>query len=708
MSLLQRWGFGAELIFDGARAIVQMGAAQRGVESLSASFSKMASGASSITSGITTLAGALAPLGIGFGFAASRASGLASSLEQQKLTMRVLLGSVEKAEDLMKRINVEAAKTPFSEGDLIEGSKRLLRLTGTNVDANMELLKIIETMTALNPTKNILDAAEAVLDATSGGGFERMKEFGMPLRVAELENAGVTGSKQFADAVVKDIRKRLQASVRGEDLVGALGETFGGRMSTFFDTIDNALKPIGARINALLGPALIQGGALVSELAPSLVAGVGLALDDLEAVWRSVGQPVFDALLGAWRGLDDGARAGIVEALTLLTGPLLAGFVAFGGALAALTLAAGAFGSIAGGAFEIAAGALGILAAPEALALLGLLVVGVGAVTAAMGGLFGVLAGAAGSEGFADIADAARYFLDGLMVLASYAGIFASQFATTFLYLFSDFGEELQRTVGPSLLRVTDLIRGLARQATDSGVTVDEVRVVAAGLARVLVGALRTALSVVAAGLKLTFDLMMLLAPVWEASVLGVRRLSEALFGVAGGTLSATEGIRLMAITIEQVLIGMIAGVSDALFEYVGFWLTALRDQMARLPGMSLLVGVLDSAREGLSAARATTAATAADKIASLDVEARTLEQRRAEAAAPVVNVEGATVNVPPAPPVSVQIDGKEIARSQGKEAVRAGERGTGPSLPAAQRGRVLRRGLEVTPLGVAEVMPGS
>ena len=164
-------------------------------------------------------------------------------MERQRVTFNTMLGDVAKADDLFGRINSYAAATPFAKGDLIEGSKRLLRLTGDNVDMNERLLKTASKMAAINPDKSISDAAEAILDAEQGE-FERLKEFGLKLKKDDLKKIKKRG-ETMGQAALRGIEEGLTKQTGGRDVVGALSKTFAGRMSTLKDNISESMRVAG-------------------------------------------------------------------------------------------------------------------------------------------------------------------------------------------------------------------------------------------------------------------------------------------------------------------------------------------------------------------------------------------------------------------------------------------------------------------------------
>ena len=371
--LLKKWGLGVELLFDAGRATVSMDKVSMRTAELKGKFNALGGALSGLGGNIASMGAALAPLGIGFGLLVGKGSQLAADLEAQKLTMRVLLGDAAKAEDLIAQIRANAAATPFEEGDLIEGSKRLLRLTGSNVGKNMELLKVMETMAALNPGKSVVDAVEGLLDATSGGGFERLKEFGLSFKAEDFAKLGRPGGTAWADGVGEAIKARMTELTHGEDIVAALSGTFSGRMSTLADGFKGLAREVGEVFNREIGPAIGPFTDRLMAMGPQVRA----ASEQVARGFRRMAgimAPVFRQLLGWWDGLGTDGQAALMG-LVLGLGALSAVLIPVGGALGGVIFGVTAFVGAIASAWEVIVAFAGVVAsalAPEVLIPVGL------------------------------------------------------------------------------------------------------------------------------------------------------------------------------------------------------------------------------------------------------------------------------------------------------------------------------------------------
>ena len=166
-----------------------------------------------------------------------------AKLESQSIVFKTILGDADKAADAISRINQYAADTPFAQSDLIDGSKRLLRLTGKNVDKNMELLRLAGKMKALNPDKQFSDAAEAILDAEQLE-FERLKEFGIKLKKSDVKKMKKRG-ETLGQAALRGVTEAMDKMTEGRDPVLALSRGFEGRVSTLKDNFSAMMREAG-------------------------------------------------------------------------------------------------------------------------------------------------------------------------------------------------------------------------------------------------------------------------------------------------------------------------------------------------------------------------------------------------------------------------------------------------------------------------------
>lgn len=218
---------------------------ERGWNSAARAGQRMAGVAGNIASNVLSLRGLVVGLGAGAGSKTvfDLVIGSNAKLEQQRITFETMIGDVGKANKLMGMLRQNAATTPFAEDDVIEGSKRLLRLTQGNITENMRLLKIAETMAAVNPDKSVSDAVEAILDAETQE-FERLKEFGIKLRKEDIKKIKKSG-ESMGVAAMRGVEAAVSKQTGGRDIVGRLSESFLGRASTIKDMVKNQLRDLG-------------------------------------------------------------------------------------------------------------------------------------------------------------------------------------------------------------------------------------------------------------------------------------------------------------------------------------------------------------------------------------------------------------------------------------------------------------------------------
>lgn len=173
---------------------------------------------------------------------------LAATQEGALITFRTMLGSQARAEEMMKRIGTYASATPFNKSDIVGSSKRLLDVSGNDIDKNERLFKLAANVAALRPGRKVEDVAMGIVNATVGE-FEILKGgFGIRLSEAMFQKKGVAkGTKAYSDAVVEEIARQIDAK-GGEALVEALSTSITGRISTFQDNIEDIGTTIGTAL----------------------------------------------------------------------------------------------------------------------------------------------------------------------------------------------------------------------------------------------------------------------------------------------------------------------------------------------------------------------------------------------------------------------------------------------------------------------------
>lgn len=690
MSLLKKWGIGAELFFEAGTAVRNMTRASRAAQAVRGTFERLRSGVDRLQSGLTRLGAAATPIGLIFGAGAAQASHLAAELEQQQLVMEVLLGSFEKSEKLLGAINREARKTPFQEGDLIEGSKRLLRLTGDNVEANLELLKLTELIAALNPDRTVVDAAEAILDAAGGSGFERLTELGLRLSADQFKQHGAAGGQRYATAVIDAIEKEFNRRTGGVDLVERLSSTTGGRLSTLRDSVTNALKEIGQRINEVLSPAVVDVTKRIERLVPVFVTGFDRMATRLISWWDKV-KPYLDQLLDWWDGLAETTQQRVAE-IILLVGTVISGMLALGGTLAVVGLALTGLFAILGGVATILGGVFSsaTLYAAAAVALL----------SAELAFFFAMFrAEGEGPIQFAQRMGQAIY--SWLKFGFEQASAAALAFGTGFLRTVAAPARSALERLREPIQRVTGLLLDLISYVF--GREVDLTSWTEIG---------RVVGVVVGHAIQFAADMLLYLVSGFEIALhmvspllLGLARIARGFFNLVTGSGSARDAITDIVAGAIGLIVGLFGFAGNAIFGFAELILRTLGTIVRAIPGARSLLGDDAFLADGLAAIRNSFTTTLNDAVAGVDISERRRQREQAAANSPTVIAQAGETTVEVLNETCVQVDGEDVGRALGQSAVRAGERGTGPRLPATQQGRVLRQGLQITSLRPAEAL---
>ena len=657
MPLFRKWGFGATLTFDGRSAIAGMAQASSSTRRLRTNFKRLRDGASQVRSGLLQLGGALIPALAGAGLLATRAASLASDFEANEVVFETLLGSAEKAKQLITEVKDIASGSSFSQSDLLEGSKRLLRLTGDNINKNTELLNTVRQLTALNPSKSVTDAVEAVLDATSGGGFERLKEFGFALKADDFKQSGRAGGKAWAAAVVNTIDSETKRLTRGKDLDGLTAQTSRGIRSIFGDAVTNLLTPIGAELNRVINPAIQMATKLITDLTQR-----------------------FNALSPETKKI-------LAQAL-LFVGGLTTGVAVIGG----LAVAIGALGTILSGAASMAAGLVGVLSNPVVLASVAVLGSALATVGSALAGFIAIagpqlfpLINSLGAfavrllDVFRIARDASAGFLKGLMLGLSPLAEDVLPVMQSSIHLFLMGVQSVVDEMGGLGIKSTFVEGIFVRIGKFVGDTlVPQIRMGANLIARM-------------------FQFAGLVAGVIKDMVKDVRRLVVGIIGVADGSLKIREGIALITTEARKSLLRLASIMVSSQIRAVELLLRSLGQQLALVPGLgSTAQSLANSAADGLGDRRRSIEGEINGRIDAIEKSSAAIEKKRlaVTVTAPDRPLQ-ATVNLES----KVCIDENEIARANGSSTIRSGERGQGPNLPPEQRLRIVRGGGQVVAL---------
>lgn len=256
----------------------------------------------------------------------------AMDMEGYLAKLTTALKDVKKAQDMLDWAKAFAAKTPFEVSEVVDATTRL---TMYGLNAQKWLPLVGDLAGAMG--KSVTDAVEAVADAVSGGGMERLKEFAITSQ--RLKGAGWTGSYQDAEGI-RTLKMALESLIT-RDYGGGMAKlaaTGVGAFSNFKDAISQlkveigqALMPafrrmldygmkvldwfkqmqVGTRVGEWIGRLGDRVLAFVQNGLPMLVEWLGKAKGEL-AAWGQTISAVFATFAGMFGATFANAGAGIL------------------------------------------------------------------------------------------------------------------------------------------------------------------------------------------------------------------------------------------------------------------------------------------------------------------------------------------------------------------------------------------------------------
>jgi tape measure domain-containing protein len=196
-------------------------------------------------------------LGTALATAGTFAAKSASEYEQNRIAFDTMLGSAEKARDMLKQVSEFAMKTPFELPEVVNGAKQLLAY-------NIEAEKIIPTFNALGniaagvgkeKLPQLILAFGQVKAATKLTGMElrQFTEAGVPMLATLGKQMGKTEGEiqdmvSAGDVKFKDVEKALfgmsEEGGKFFNLMERQSKTFGGTMSNIKDDIGRVAREI--------------------------------------------------------------------------------------------------------------------------------------------------------------------------------------------------------------------------------------------------------------------------------------------------------------------------------------------------------------------------------------------------------------------------------------------------------------------------------
>jgi tape measure domain-containing protein len=277
------------------------------------------------------------------GIAAIGKSAITAAADMEMLTTQfeVMLGSAEKANEMMEDLKTFAAETPFALEDLAKGSQQLLSF-GVKTEDIMKTLKMLgDTAGGSSEKLNGLVLAYGKVTTKGKASMEELNmlaERGLPIFKVLADQLGVTRAQFFkmvskGQVSAKDVTKAFETMTNegGMFFEGMKKQslTFHGLVSTMRDNFKLLLADIGTEFMPIMkeivqvitdltkGPLKEFVGALVGSLQPILK----LIADLLSPLFQLL-VPVFNTLTAVITPLIEIISALLIPAFKILS-PIL-------------------------------------------------------------------------------------------------------------------------------------------------------------------------------------------------------------------------------------------------------------------------------------------------------------------------------------------------------------------------------------------------
>ena len=238
-------------------------------------------------------------------------------MEQYTTSLKVMLGSTEKASAMIEKMRDFAAKTPLTLENVISGGSLLMSY---GVDES----NLIDTMTKLGDlARGNAEKMDRITLAygqmlakgkVTGEELMQMTEAGVPLQTALAESIGVTG-EEFSKMVsagkvgIDDLNKAITGLTTGNGKFAGMMEkqsqTMRGMLSTLLDNLSEFMRKMGEGAFGEVKSALQEASDLLAEwekdgTLDKWAQGVGVMLKNLIAFLKqaiSVGLDFKEAII---------------------------------------------------------------------------------------------------------------------------------------------------------------------------------------------------------------------------------------------------------------------------------------------------------------------------------------------------------------------------------------------------------------------------
>jgi tape measure domain-containing protein len=261
-------------------------------------------------------AAALAAIAAATAAAIGYATAQAAKVEDMTAAYTTLLGSQEKAAELVKRINKEAATTPFEIDSISSSMNKLLPLFKGNSDAAVKTFRMIGDTAGGNAQKldTLTDAYAKVQmkGKTSMEELNRISDAGVPIFDTLSEMLGVTTARLF------DMSK--DGDITAEHLTQAF-QKMTSEGGVFFNGMENSSDTFNMRLLGIKENVSIVAAQIGEKFLPALKDVAGSAGDAVAAFseWISEGDNLENLLDGVGYALA-GVTTGLVGFLAVMKG----------------------------------------------------------------------------------------------------------------------------------------------------------------------------------------------------------------------------------------------------------------------------------------------------------------------------------------------------------------------------------------------------
>lgn len=219
--------------------------------------------------------------GIGVAFAAqeliSKIVAVRGEFQQLEISFRTMLGSEEKANQLMGQLTETAARTPFDLKSVADGARQLLAYGDSAENINEDLIRLGNIASGLSqPLGDIVYLYGTTmtqgrlytqdLNQFTGRGIPMMRELASIFGVAESEVKGlVEAGKVGFPEVQKVIQNLTNEGGMFYNLMQEQSKSIPGQISNIQDSIDSMFNEIGKNSEGLISGALSVVSSLVEN-----------------------------------------------------------------------------------------------------------------------------------------------------------------------------------------------------------------------------------------------------------------------------------------------------------------------------------------------------------------------------------------------------------------------------------------------------------